>query len=73
MVDDDGVVPDRCGKVLFVIDIQSGDIIQRVPLYQIIGRVSAILVDGDKVYIADWGTDFSASKVVVFELAGSEA
>ena len=70
MVDDDGVgKPGRVGKVLVIIDIQSGDIIQTVRLYLIVGAVSAVLVDGDEVYIADFG----ASKVVVFDLAGSEA
>ena len=68
MVDESPGKPGRVGKVLFIIDIQSGDIIQIVRLYLIVGAVTAILVDGDEVYIADFG----ASKVVVFELAGSE-
>ena len=65
MVDDD-VVP---GKVLHVIDIQSGDIIQRVRVGLLGGAVSAILVDGDEIYIASFG----ANKVVVLRYAGSEA
>ena len=71
MVDDDGVVPDRCGKVLFVIDIQSGDIIQRVrfDLPNPVGRVTAILVDGDEIFVAD----SNVSRVVVLRYAGAEA
>ena len=58
------------GKVLYVIDIQSGDIIQRVGVDLLGGAaVSAVLVDGDEVYIASFG----ASKVVVLRYAGSEA
>ena len=41
----------KSGKVLHVIDIQSGDIIQGVHV-DLKGAVSAILVDGDEVYIA---------------------
>ena len=74
MVDDD-VVPVGLhnplvpGKVLYVIDIQSGDIIQRVHIDLLGGEVSATLVDADEIYIASFG----ASKVVVLRYAGSEA
>ena len=54
--------------MLHVIDIQSGDILQRVRDLQI-DVASEILVDGDEIYIADYGAD----KVVVLQLAGSEA
>ena len=63
-VDDD----DESGTVLHVIELQSGDIIQSVRL-DLQGNVSAILVDGDEIYIASFG----ASKVVVLRYAGSEA
>ena len=63
MVDDDD-----SGKVLHVIDLQSGDFLQSVRL-ELHGRVSAIRVDGDEIYIAG----FSANEVVVLQLAGSEA
>ena len=62
MVDDD----DDSGKVLHVIDIQSGDLLQRVRV-DLQGEVSAIRVDGDEIYIAG----FNAREVVV--LAGFEA
>ena len=58
-------------KVLFVIDIQSGDIVQtaRLELQGAISAISAILADGDEIYISSFGTD----EVVVLQLAGSEA
>ena len=56
------------GKVLHVIDIQSGDILQRARV-DLQGDVSAIHVDGDEIFIAS----FSASKVVVLRYTGSEA
>tara|TARA_B100000795_G_scaffold224877_1_gene180428 strand:- start:300 stop:653 length:354 start_codon:yes stop_codon:yes gene_type:complete len=59
---------DHSAKVLFVIDVQSGDIWQRVPV-DLQGGVSAILVDSDEIYIASWGYN----RVVVLRLAGSEA
>ena len=65
--DDDDSEAER-GKMLHVIDIQSGDILQRVRVLQI-DAASEILVDGDEIYIADYG----ANKVVVLQLAGSEA
>ena len=66
-VDDDDSEAEP-GKMLHVIDIQSGDILQRVRVLQI-DAASEILVDGDEIYIADYG----ANKVVVLQLAGSEA
>ena len=67
VVDDDvdDVVDDN--KVLRVIDIQSGDIIQSVHV-DLQGEVSEIIVDGDEIYIADQ----QAYKVVVLQFAGSE-
>ena len=56
-------------QVLFVIDIQSGDIVQRARLDFATGAISAILVDGDEVFISM----FDADEVVVLHLAGSEA
>ena len=68
-VDDDGEdgAPLLRGKVLHVIDIQSGDILQSVRL-ELEGAVTAILVDGDEVYIASYDAD----SVVVLRFAGSE-
>ena len=62
MVDDD-----ESGNVLHVIDLQSGDILQRVHV-DLQGEVSAIRVDGDEIFIAG----YQASKVVVLKFAGSE-
>ena len=59
---------DGPSKVLYIIDIQSGDILQITHL-ELHGSVSAILVDGDEIYISSFGT----SKVVVLQLAGSDA
>jgi hypothetical protein len=59
---------DDSGKVLHVIDIQSGDILQRVTL-DLGGCLSTILVDGDEIYISS----YDANEVVVLQLAGSEA
>ena len=55
-------------KMLHVIDIQSGDFLQTVR-FEMEGVVSAIIVDGDEIYIAD----NSARQVMVLQLAGSEA
>ena len=55
------------GKLLHVIDIQSGDILQSVR-FELEGEPSAILVDGDEIYISG----FEADKVVVLRFAGSE-
>ena len=54
------------GMVLHVIDIQSGVFLQTVRL-EIEGPVSAVIADGDEIYIAD------NRQVVVLQLAGSEA
>ena len=62
---DDDEEPD---KVLYIIDIQSGEIIQSVNV-ELQGVISAILVDGDEIYIVS----FAADKVVVLRYAGSEA
>ena len=59
---------DDSGKVLHVIDLQSGDFLQSICL-DLQGEVSTILVDGDEIYIAG----FRAREVVVLQLAGSEA
>ena len=89
MVDDDvddndeGDHVGERGKVLFVIDIQSGDIIQEVrtsDLHSSLGGeasamingrdvISAMLVDGDEIYMVN----HTASKVVALRHAGSEA
>ena len=62
--EDDDVEP---GKVLHVIDIQSGDILQSVRV-DLQSDVSEILVDGNEIFIAD----HQAGKVVVLQFAGSE-
>ena len=54
--------------VLLVIDIHSGDILQQVQ-FNLVDEISAVLVDGDEIYIAG----FSESEVVVLPFAGSEA
>ena len=54
--------------MLHVIDLQSGDKLQSVRL-ELHGRVYAMTVDGDEIYVAG----FSADEVVVLQLAGSEA
>ena len=59
---------DELGSMLHVIDIQSGSILQRVR-FKLKRAASAILVDGNNIYIAS----FYASEVVVLQLAGSEA
>ena len=66
--DDDDDDDEEPGKVLHVIDIQSGDILQSVG-FVLEGAASALLVDGNNIYIAS----FFASEVVVLQLAGSEA
>jgi len=60
---------------LHVIDIQSGDLLQTVR-FESEGGASAIIADGDEIYIADnnaYIADNSAGQVVVLQLAGSEA
>ena len=68
-IDDDDDSDDdwEPGKVLHVIDIQSGGILQSVR-FELEGAVTAILVDGDEVYIASYDAD----RVVVLRFAGSE-
>ena len=56
------------GKLLHVIDIQSGDTLQRVRV-DVGGEISAILVDGDEIYIASYGN----SEVIVFQFVGTGA
>ena len=56
------------GTDLYIIDIQSGDILQRICI-DLPGEVSAICVDGDEIFIAG----FNAREVVVLRYAGSEA
>ena len=59
-------------NVLCVIDIQSGDIIQRVRV-NLGGGSSAMIVDGEEIYIAGFGGDPGGPGVVVLQFAGSEA
>ena len=61
--EDDGIRP-----FLRVIDIHSGDILQQVR-FDLVGQITAVLVDGDEIYIAGW----DESEVVVLQFAGSEA
>ena len=56
--------------MLLVIDIQSGDILQRVGVNLYLkGEISAVLVDGDEIFIAC----YEGNKVVALRYAGSEA
>ena len=84
--DDDDVAYDDEGTVLHVdvstvlhvVDIQSGDILQSTRIRNHSGASpTAILVDGDEIYISSYSTDddgFSYDEeVVVLQLAGSEA
>ena len=66
---DEGPVPRK--KVLHVIDIQSGDYMQKAvfKLDCTPDEISAVCVDGDKIYIAAKYHD----RVVGLQLAGSEA
>ena len=68
VVDDDVDADDdeEPGKVLYIIDIQSGDILQSVNV-ELQGTVFAILADDDEIYIASY------SRVVVLRYAGAEA
>ena len=66
--DDDDDDDDESGNMLHVIDIQSGSTLQRVR-FKLKGAASAILVDGDEIYIAG----FYTNEIVVLQLAGSEA
>ena len=66
--DDDWFEAMHVSKVLHVIDIQSGDILQSVR-FRLQGTPSTLLVDGDEIYIAS----IQADKIIVLGLAGSEA
>eukprot|EP00964_Phaeocystis_antarctica_P028328 scaffold15972_cov66-Phaeocystis_antarctica.AAC.1 len=66
--DDDDDDDEGTGKVLYIIDIQSGDIIQRAHL-DLKGTIADIIVDGDEIFISG----FTANEVVVLQFAGSEA
>ena len=56
-------------NILCVIDIQSGDMIQRVPVNLGSAGASALTADGDEIYIASCR---GRGGVVVLRLAGSE-
>ena len=58
-------------NVLCVIDIQSGDIIQRLRV-DLGGGASAMIVDGDEIYIAASAGAYGPGFVLVLQLAGSE-
>jgi len=66
--DDDDDDYEGTGKVLYIIDIQSGDIIQRAHI-DLKGAITQMIVDGDEIYLSG----YTSSKVVVLQLAGSEA
>ena len=66
--DDDDDDVEGTGKVLYIVDIQSGESIQRAHL-DLKGAVTDILVDSDEIFISE----YFASKVMVLQLAGSEA
>ena len=63
---DDDDEDDELRTVLHVVDIQSGDILQCVPLELNGGDSATIIVDGDEIYIAD----LFSSEVVVLRIAG---
>ena len=67
--DDDWFEAMHVSKVLHVIDIQSGDILQSVR-FRLQGTPSTLLVDGDEIYIASHETD---PMITVLRFAGSEA
>tara|TARA_B100000795_G_scaffold82377_1_gene59657 strand:- start:281 stop:1108 length:828 start_codon:yes stop_codon:yes gene_type:complete len=69
VIDDDD--DDEQGTVLHVVDIQSGDIFQSVPLPLGLGGHDngTIIVDDDEIYIVD----FRFNKGIVLRIAGSEA
>ena len=56
------------GNALYIIDIQSGDLLQRIRI-NLPGDIPSICVDGDEIFIAGHDT----SEVVVLRYAGSEA
>ena len=55
-------------RLLLVIDLDSGDLLQEVPFDLHCQRVSGILVDGDEIFIVS-----HEFQVVVLQLAGSDA
>ena len=61
------------GKHLYIIDIQSGNILQSVPL-ELKGRVSTIIVEGDEIFISGYNLrPFNeAGEIVVLRFAGSD-
>ena len=67
MIDDSDEV--LRSAVLHVIEIHSGNILQTESLDLSGPDISSIIVDGDEIYIADFGTD----KVIALPFAGSEA
>ena len=68
MVDQDVDDDKGTGNALYIIDIQSGDILQRIRI-DLQDEVAAICVDGDEIFIAGC----TASKVFVLRYVGSEA
>ena len=56
------------GMVLHVIDIQSG-VVQQSAYFEYGVEPSAVLVDGDEIYVSSYGS----SQVLALQLAGSEA
>merc|ERR1712194_353487 len=68
VVDEDDDDDYGTGNALYIIDIQSGDILQRLRI-DLRDEVAAICVDGDEIFIAGYRT----SKVVVLRYVGSEA
>ena len=77
--DDEGTVLHvDVSTVLYVVDIQSGDILQSTRIRNHSGgSPTAIVLDGDEIYVSSYSTDddgFSYDEeVVVLQLAGSEA
>ena len=68
--DEDEVEP---AMVLHVVDIQSGDSLQRLRIDLEDEQASAILVDGDEIFIASPLASGGAGKVFVLQYAGSDA
>ena len=72
MVDEDfgDDIPMGTGNALYIIDMQSGDILQRIRMPNL-DDVPTICLDGDEIFILIAGLD--TSEVVVLRYAGSEA
>ena len=69
--DDDDDLP--CTTTwLHVVDIQSGDILQRARV-DLFARASVMIVEGNEIYIGAYGGCYAHGRVVVLHLAGSEA